>query len=207
MVSIRFRYIGLAAFIAVLFLMAPLSSAAAQVEEPEERQLEERQQEESLQEERQNEMTIVAGPHQVRVVLANNDLSAGFVKLVLFVTDANTGAAVPDARVVIRASNEAQDYEGWATALNSPGMPERYDVRMKLGSTGEWVINVDVSSSLGQGGAPSLTLDIPSFKRNTAGSMVFFVATAVLVLGVAYIVWSTKRTNRRREAPQGEPQG
>ena len=192
MVSIKLRNIGLLAFIVALLLMAPLSSVAAQVEDPDENP---------------RDVSVTAGPHQVRVVLVNANLAAGFVQMALFVTDANTGEAVADARVVLIANNDKQDYEGWATAHNSPNMPERYDVRMKLGATGEWVISVDVSSSLGQGGADALTLEVPALKRYTDGSLIFFGVFAVMMLGIAYLFWSTKRNNRRREAAQGEPQG
>ena len=191
MVSIIFRNIGLPAFIVVLLLIAPLSSAFAQQEDP-------------IGEDRG--VNIIAGPHAVRVVLVNTNLSAGFLKIVLFVTDASTGETVPDARVVLMAENEKEDFEGWATALNSPASPQRYDVRMNLGSTGEWVVRVDVSSALGQGGATAFTVEVPSFNRNTSGSLVFFGVFAVLMLGVAYLFWSTRRNNRRRQAAQGESQ-
>lgn len=191
MVSIILRNIGLPAVIVVLLLIAPLSSAVAQQEDP-------------IGEDRG--VNIIAGPHAVRVVLVNSNLSAGFLKIVLFVTDADTGETVADARVVLIAENEKEDYQGWATALNSPESPQRYDVRMNLSSTGEWVISVDVSSALGQGGATAFTVEVPSFNRNTDGSLVFFAVFAVLMLGVAYLFWSTRRNNRRRQAAQGESQ-
>ena len=188
MASIKLRLIVLTALALALLLIVPLSSAAAQDED-------------------ERGVNIIAGPHAVRVVIANSNLAAGFVKFVIFVTNAETGEPVADARVVIITYSEEEDFEGWGTALNSPGMPERYDARMNLGSTGEWVISVDVSSSLGQGGATALTLEVPAFRRNTPGSIVFFAVFAVMMLGVAYIFWSTKRNNRRRrEAVQGEPQ-
>ena len=188
MPSIKLRIIGLSALALVLLLWAPLSSVAAQDEE-------------------ERGVNVVAGPHAVRVVIVNSNLAAGFVKMVVFVTNVETGEAVPDARVAIIAKNEEEDFEGWATALNSPSMPERFDVRMNLNSTGEWVISVDVSSSLGQGGATALTLEVPSFNRYTSGSLVFFGVFAVMMLGIAYLFWSTRRGNRRRrEAASGEPQ-
>ena len=193
MVSIKLRNIGLLAFVVALLLMAPLRSVAAQGDDSGENP---------------RDVSVTAGPHQVRVVLVNSNLAAGFVQMALFITDANTGEAVPDARVVLMANNDKQDYEGWATALNSPSKPERYDVRMKLNATGEWVISVDVSSSLGQGGADALTLEIPALKRYTDGSLVFFGVFAAMMLGIAYLFWSAKRNNRRRrEAAPGEPQG
>lgn len=189
MPRIKLRVVGLSALALVLLLMAPLSSAAAQEED-------------------ERGVNVIAGPHAVRVVLVNSNLAAGFVKLALFITDANTGVAVPDAKVVILANNEEEDFEGWATALNFPSMPERYDVRMNLNSTGEWLISVDVSSSLGQGGATAMTLEVPAVRRNTDGSLVFFGVFAVMMLGIAYLFWSTRRNNRRRRgAAPSEPEG
>lgn len=190
MFRIKLKIVGLLALAVALLLIAPLSSVAAQ-------------------EEGTRGVFVTAGPHQIRVVLVNSNLAAGFVQMALFITDANTGEVVPDARVVLLANNEDQDYEGWATALNSPALPERYDVRMNLSATGEWVIGVDVSSSLGQGGATAMILEVPALNRYTDGSLVFFGIFAAIMLGVAYLWWSVGRDSRRRrrEAAQSEPQG
>ena len=183
----------LAVLVVVLLLFAPLASVAAQQEDP-------------LGEGRG--VDVVAGPHAVRVFVINSNLAAGFLQMALFITDANTGETVSDASVVLKANNEDQAYEGWATALNSPSMPERYDVRMNLGSTGEWTIDVDISSSLGQGGTRALTLDVPALSRYTNGSLVFFGIFAAMMLGLVYLFWSTKRQNRRRrEAVEVDAQG
>lgn len=189
--SLSPRYMTLAVLAAVLLLLAPLASVSAQPED--------------LADDDRG-VDVVAGPHAVRVFIINSNLGAGFLQIALFITDANTGETVSDARVVLKANNEDQDYEGWATALNSPSMPRRYDVRMNLGSTGDWTIDVDVSSSLGQGGARALTVVVPSFRRYTDGSLVFFGIFAAMMAGLAYLFWSTKRQNRlRREAAQEEP--
>jgi len=192
MTSFNLRNMTLAVIAVMMLLFAPLASAAAQPEDP-------------IGEGRG--VDIVAGPHAVRVFVINSNLAAGFLQMALFITDANTGETVSDAMVVLKANNEDQEYEGWATALNSPAMPRRYDVRMNLGSTGEWTIDVDVSSSLGQGGARALTLEVPALRRYTDGSLVFFGIFAAMMLGIAYLFWSVKRKNRlRREAAQDEPQ-
>ncbi|MEC8857894.1 MAG: hypothetical protein VX664_10940 [Chloroflexota bacterium] len=190
MTSIKPGYITLSVLAAVLLLFAPLASVRAQ-------------QEKTAGAGRG--VNVIAGPHAVNVVVINSNLAAGLLQMALFITDANTGETVPDARVVLKANNDDQDYEGWATALNSPAMPERYDVRMNLGSTGEWTIDVDVSSSLGKGGARALTLDVPALKRYTSGSLVFFGVFAAMMVGLAYLFWSVKRQNRRRKATQEEP--
>ena len=148
--------------------------------------------------------TVTAGPHEVRVVPTNTNLAAGFFQLALFVTNSDTGEVVSDARVVLVAKNEEDDYEGWATAQNSPARPDRYDARMNLGSTGHWVIGVDVTSPLGTGGADVMTFDVPALNRYTSGSLVFFGIFAALMLGIVYLFWSVKRQNRRRrEAAEG----
>ena len=197
MTSIKPRYIALGLVAVALLLFAPLASVAAQQEDP-------------IGEGRG--VDVVAGPHAVRVFVINSNLAAGFLQLALFITDASTGDTVSDARVVLKANNDDQDYEGWATALNSPAMPKRYDVRMNLGSTGEWTIDVEVSSSLGQGGARALTLEVPALNRYTDGSLVFFGIFAAMMLGLAYLFWSVKRQNKRRRLAEqsevpGEPQG
>lgn len=183
MTSIKLRNIGLAVTIMALLLIAPLSSVAAQQEEP-------------IGADRG--VNVIAGPHAVRVVVINSNLAAGFLQMALFITDSNTRETVSDARVILKANNDGQGYEGWGTAHNSPANPQRYDARMNLGSTGEWTIDVDVKSSLGQGATNALTLEVPALNRYTDGSLVFFGIFAVMMLGVIYIIWSVKRDNRRR---------
>jgi len=191
MTKIRFRKIALSAFITGLLLLVPLSNAFAQ--------------QDALTEAEQV-VDIVAGPHAVKVAVLKSNLAAGFIQMAFFVTDANTGAPVTDARVILMANNEEEEYEGWGSAHNSPGEPHRYDGRMNLGSTGEWTIDVDVSSALGQGGANALTLKVPALNRYTDGSLVFFGVFGVMALGVAYLFWSVKRQNKRRQAKEGEAQ-
>ena len=183
MTSIKLRNVGLSVTIMALLLIAPLSSVAAQQEEP-------------IGADRG--VNVIAGPHAVRVVVINSNLAAGFLQIALFITDSNTRETVSDARVILKANNDGQGYEGWGTAHNSPANPQRYDARMNLGSTGEWTIDVDVKSSLGQGATNALTLEVPALNRYTDGSLVFFGIFAVMMLGVIYIIWSVKRDNRRR---------
>ncbi len=177
------------ALVLVLLLMAPLPPVAAQDEDS-------------------RTVTVTAGPHRVRVVAVNTNLAAGFIQMALYVTNADTGEVVPDARVLLIAKTEEEQYEAVGIALKSPAEPEKYGLRMNLGSTGEWLISVDVSSPLGHGGGSAMIFHVPALNRYTDGSLVFFGVFAVMMLGIAYLFWSTKRNNRRRrEAARGEPQG
>ena len=184
-ISIQHKIVFFGALFAALFLFAPISAAFAQDDE-------------RLGENRG--VDVIAGPHAVRVVIINSNPAAGFIQMAMFITDASTGETVSDARVILLANNNGEDFESVWTAHNSPNDPRRYDTRMNLGSTGDWIISVDVSSSLGQGGAEALHIQVPALKRYTSGSLVFFAIFGVMMLGIAYLFWSVKRENRRRAA-------
>ena len=148
-----------------------------------------------------DEVRIESGPYDIRALLVNSNLPAGFLQLSILVRNAATGEAVPDARVVLITRHPKDGHEGWATALNSPVLPEQYDARLNLDSTGEWIISVDVESPLGQAGGEITTVEVPALQRYTSGSLVFFGVFAVLVGGIAYLWWSVRR-DRRRQAAQ-----
>ena len=185
MIRIKHKIVFVGALFAALLLLAPISAAFAQDDE-------------RVGENRG--VDVIAGPHAVRVVIINSNPAAGFIQMAMFITDASTGETVSDARVILLANNNGEDFESVWTAHNSPNDPRRYDTRMNLGSTGDWIISVDVSSSLGQGGAEALHIQVPALKRYTSGSLVFFAIFGVMMLGIAYLFWSVKRENRRRAA-------
>ena len=141
-----------------------------------------------------------AGAHDIRVVPTNYNLASGSAQYAVFVTDPSTGEPVPDAKVVMLAESAEDGNPGWAYATNSPAEPERYDVHLKLDSTGEWAIRVNVSSSLGADLAKVTTVEVPSINRLTQGSWVFFGMFGVILLGIAYVWWSARRDYRRKRA-------
>ena len=140
------------------------------------------------------------GSHDIRVVPINYNLAAGSAQFAVFVYDPVSGAPVPDAKVVVLAESAEEGDPGWAFATNTPDLPERYDVHLKLDSTGEWFIKVDVSSSLGADLADVATLEVPSLNRLTQGSWVFFGMFAMIMLGITYVWWSARRDYRRKQA-------
>ena len=140
------------------------------------------------------------GAHDIRVVPVNYNLGVGSAQFAVFVTDPATGEPVSDARVVMLAESAEEGNPGWAFATNSPATPERYIVHLKLDSTGEWHIKVDVSSSLGADLADVTTLEVPSLNRLTQGSWVFFGMFGIIMLGIAYVWWSARRNYRRKRA-------
>ncbi len=144
------------------------------------------------------------GAHDIRVVPVNLNLGAGSAQFAVFVTHPETGDPVPDARVVMLTANETDSNPGWAFATNSPAFPERYDVHLKLDSTGKWNVSVDVSSSLGADLADVTTLDVPSVNRLTQGTWVFVGVFAAIMGGIAYVWWSARRDYRRKQAAQAD---
>ena len=89
------------------------------------------------------------GAHEIRVIPSNLNLGAGSAQFSVIVTDPLTGEPVPDAYVVLVTSNDEDSNPGWAIATNTPVDPEQYNVHLKLDSTGEWDIKVDVPPLLG----------------------------------------------------------
>ena len=148
--------------------------------------------------ESEREEVRYTGAHFLRVVPVNYNLGVGSAQFAVFVTDPATGAPVPDAKVVMLAESAEDGNPGWAFATNTPATPERYIVHLKLDSTGQWDISVDVSSSLGADLVDVTTLEVPSLNRLTQGSWVFFGMFGVIVLGIAYVWWSARRDYRRK---------
>lgn len=144
-----------------------------------------------------NEYLVTAGAYKLGVTDNTSSISVGRVAYTVTVREADSGRPVADARVVIRTKREADDREGWATALNSPIAPERYDTELRLDSPGVWKIIIEVDSSLGKVEAEIPSLEVPRARRNTAGGIVFVAVFLILALGVGYVWWSTNRTRRR----------
>ena len=144
------------------------------------------------------------GAHDILVAPVNLNLGAGSAQYAIFVTHPETGAPVANARVVMLASNEKEDNPGWAIATNSPAIPERYDVHLKLDSTGEWNVSVDVSSSLGADLLDVTTLEVPSVNRLTQGTWVYVGVFVVILGGIGYVWWSARRDYRRKRAAQAD---
>jgi len=144
------------------------------------------------------------GAHDVRVVPVNYNLGAGSAQFSVFVTDPATGAAVPDARVIMVTNSEEESNPGWAFATNSPAAPGRYDAHLKLDSTGRWDISVDVSSGLGADIVAVATVEVPALNRLTQGSWVFFGMFGIILLGIGYVWWSARRDYLKKRAAQAD---
>ena len=144
------------------------------------------------------------GDHDILVVPVNLNLGAGAAHYAVIVTDPETGEPVSDAKVVLVTSHADESNPGWAIATNNPAQPDQYDVHLKVDSTGEWAISVDVSSSLGADFVDVHTLEVPSVNRLTQGSWVFLGVFVAILGGIAYVWITARRDYRRKRAAPGE---
>ncbi len=142
---------------------------------------------------------IAAGGYDLFVEGEASNLSLGTALFSIAVLNAATGQPIPDARVVIRTEHLGEGGEGWATALSVPERPEIYRARMKLDYPGLWNVSVDISGPLGRAGVEVGTVIIPEPRQYLAGTLVFAGMSVILLGGTAYVVWTIRRSQRRRE--------
>ena len=143
---------------------------------------------------------VDAGPYSIDVLANASNLSLGSVTYTITVLNAQDGQPVPDAVVLVRAQQAQGGEEGWANALNSPGVPSQYTARMELGGPGRWEMSVDVSSSLGRVEVEVPAQTVPSPRQSRAGSLVFIGVFLAILMGAGYLVWTIRRAQRKREA-------
>lgn len=139
-----------------------------------------------------------AGPYDIRIAVVQSALSLGTTLFAITVLEAATEEPVPDARIVLRPRHEGGDQQGKATAHNTVQSPERYDAQINLDAPGRWLVTVEVDSSLGLVAVAFIELEVPEARKIFGGTFVFIGAFAMIMGGVAYVWWSTKRQRRGR---------
>lgn len=143
---------------------------------------------------------VTAGPYRIGVIANQSGLSLGSVSYIVMVFDAENSRPVSDAQVMIRARHQESGAEGWATALNSPVAPERYQAQIELNRPGSWLVRVDINSPTGRVEVEVPSQQVPEPSQSRAGGLVFAGITGVLILGSVYLVWSIRRAQQKREA-------
>ncbi len=143
---------------------------------------------------------VVAGGYDLFVEAEASNLSLGTALVSVAVLNAVTGEPIPDARVVIHTRHIGSSETGWASALPVPERPEIYRARMKLEYPGPWDFRVEVDGPLGRVETQVGSVTIPEPRQYWVGSAVFGGMSVILLFGVAYVVWTIRRTQKRREA-------
>ena len=146
---------------------------------------------------------VVVGGYKLCVEAEASKLSLGAASVSVAVLNAVTEAPVYDAQVVIHNRHSGSGEEGWATALPVPTRPEIYRVaRMRLDYPGQWDLSVEVDGPLGQVETGVGTVTIPKPRQYWVGSVVFAGMSVFLLCGAIYVVWSIRRSQRRRQLNQ-----
>ena len=152
------------------------------------------------QEDSSQEVQVQAGAYRINVIADPSRLSLGTVLYTITIVNSENAQPVSDARVTINTSNEVDDIEGWALALNRPSNPGVYEATVQLDGTGIWHTSVEVSSSLGRVEVEIPPPTIPQPRQTRSGSLVFLGVFLAILLGVAYLVWSSRKAIKAREA-------
>lgn len=143
---------------------------------------------------------VTVGPYSLFIEAEASNLSLGTALISIAVLDDATGEPAPDALVVIHTRHEVTGETGWASALSLPERPEIYRARMKLDHPGPWAVNIEVDGPLGRVETRVGAVTIPEPRQYWVGSVVFGGMSVLLSCGVAYVIWTIRRTQKRREA-------
>ena len=152
------------------------------------------------QEDSSQEFQVQAGAYRITVIADPSRLSLGTVLYTITVVNSENAEPVSDARVTINTSSEAEDIVGWAAALHRPSSPGTYEATVQLDAGGTWRSSVEVSSSLGRVEVEVPPLTIPQARQTRSGSLVFLGVFLAILLGVAYLIWSSRKAIKAREA-------
>ena len=152
------------------------------------------------QEDSVQEFQVQAGAYRITGIADPSRLSLGTVLYTITVVNSENAQPVSDAKVTIYTRHEVEDIVGWAAALNRPSNPGTYEATVQLEDAGIWHTSVEVSSSLGRVEVEVPPLTILQPRQTRSGSLVFLGAFLAILLGVAYLVWSSRKAIKARAA-------
>ena len=160
----------------------------------------------AAQDERPVIVHYLAGPYEVGVLTQRSKLALGQALFTVFVREAQGGAPVGDAKVLIRTRHNVEGTEGWSFAFNTPNTPEAYRAQITLDAPGIWDAMVEIQGPLGTGLTAVGSLHVPNPRTYSAGSFVFVGVFLVLFVGALYL-WRTSTRNARRALSISETRG
>ena len=152
------------------------------------------------QEDSSKEFQVQAGAYRITVIADPSRLSLGTVLYTITVMNSENAQPVTDAQVTINTRSEVEDTVGWAVALHQPSNPGTYEATVQLDAGGTWHSSVEVFSSLGRVEVEVPPLTIPEPRQTRSGSLVFLGVFLAILLGVSYLVWSSRKAIKAREA-------
>jgi len=150
----------------------------------------------------------VAGPYRIQVQVSPENPVVGITRVAVRVRDAESGEDLPEVFVRVFGTPADEGERQYSPALNSPADRTFYLSQLDLETTGQWGIDVEVESDLGQGSTvmPVLVQSrVRSGSGNGWGTALFVLVSLSFVGGGLWLWYSSKRALREREerAKQG----
>ena len=143
-----------------------------------------------------------AGPYAVDVE-AKPLPSLQSVQFIVQVSDAASGAPVPDAKVTVHTSRQSSDEAGYAHA--SPVGPGVYFATVKMDTPGVWDTVLDIEEPGGQSHpVDGFQFNVISPSSNAEAGYVFIGVAVILAAGAGYLVWRIRRNQRQRAEGSGQ---
>ena len=135
------------------------------------------------------------GPYELQVGILPGNPKVGNLHLSILVKDAEVGAPITDAIIMVMATGPAGATDvSPVQATNTPQGPQFYDVDLPLDMEGSWTLTLETNSSLGKA-----NLEFPLEVTKTRGfNPLFPIAGAVAFLALTVWAWNRIHSRRRR---------
>ena len=143
------------------------------------------------------------GPYDLQVGILPGTPRVGNLHFSILVNNAESGEPITDALVTVAANGPLNATSvGPVQALNTPQIPQFYDVDIPLDMEGSWIFTMAVATDLGEA-----SLELPLEVSSPSGfSVAFVAAVAIALLAVSIWTWDRIRRwrRRRRQRTYGE---
>jgi len=144
----------------------------------------------------------IAGPYSIQVQVSPPNPIVGITRVAVRVRDAETDEDLPEVFVRVFGTPADEGERQYSPALNSPADRTFYLSQLDLETAGQWAIDVEVESDLGQG-STVMPVIVQSRVRSGSGNgwgTALFVLISLSFVGGALWLWhSSKQALRERE--------
>ncbi len=142
------------------------------------------------------------GPYVVAMLALPATARVGRINFTVTVESVTRSALVEDAQVEVVATNPEGDPDWLSPAISFTQNPTSYVGNGEFDTPGTWGIEIRVEGPEGLA-LLSFPLEVNALARSNTigGAIALAVALAVAVAGAAWIAYSIRRAQRRRQAP------
>jgi len=144
----------------------------------------------------------IAGPYSIQVQVSPPNPIVGITRVAVRVRDAETDEDLSEVFVRVFGTPADEGERQYSPALNSPADRTFYLSQLDLETAGQWAIDVEVESDLGQGSTvmPVIVQSrVRSGSGNGWGTALFVLISLSFVGGALWLWYSSKQALRERE--------